>query len=95
MLESFLLTLLGSTGVGLAIYFIYENVPYVDEWFASLERKQKRLIVMLTSLVVPVLAAAGGVAFGYWAPTEDLCFLAIAAGLDAYMTSQLLQTKDL
>lgn len=95
MLKTFLLTMLGSTGVGAAIYFIFGNVPYVDEWFTSLSRKQKRVMVMLTSLVLPVLAAALGVAFGYLMPTEDLAFLALAAGFEAYLASQLVQAKDL
>lgn len=95
MLRTFLLTMLGSTGVGAATYFVFENVPLVDEWFASLSRKQKRAMVMLTSLVLPVLAAALGVAFGYLVPTEDLAFLALAAGFEAYLTSQLVQAKDL
>ncbi len=95
MLRTFLLTMLGSTGVGAAIYVVFEKVPFVDEWFTSLSKKQKRAMVMLTSLVLPVLAAALGVAFGYFVPTEDLAFLALAAGLEAYLTSQLVQAKDL
>ena len=95
MLKTFLLTMLGSTGIGAAIYFIFDKAPYVDEWFAALSRKRKRAIVMLTSLDLPMLAAALCVVFGYLAPTEDLVFLALAAGFEAYLTSQLIQAKDL
>lgn len=92
-LQLFLAALLTGSGVGVAVSWIFEKVPGLDEWFASLTKKYKRLAVMVTCLILPSVAAGIMVGLEYLTYDENLVFLALLAAFDAYTSSQLWHIK--
>ena len=88
-LEDFIAFLLTSGGIGAVIAFLFEKAPYVDEWFAALDSKAKRAIVLASSFVVPSIVLGIGVGLGYYQLTPDLVYVALRAGFEAYVGSQI------
>jgi len=88
-LQGFLAILLTAGGIGAAVAFIFEKVPYVDEWFAALDSKAKRLVILASSFVVPSVALGAAVGLGYYEFTPDLVYLALRAGFEAFTASQV------
>lgn len=88
-LEDFLKFLLTSGGIGAAVAFVFEKAPYVDEWFASKESKVKRAIVLISSFVVPSVVLSVAIALGYYEFSPDVVYMALRAGFEAFMGSQV------
>ena len=88
-LEEFLTFLLTSGGIGAAVAFVFEKAPYVDEWFASLDSKAKRAIILASSFVVPSVALGVAIALGYYEFSADVVYIALRAGFEAFLGSQL------
>lgn len=88
-LEDFLKFLLTSGGIGAVVAFVFEKAPYVDEWFASKESKVKRAIVLISSFVVPSVVLSVAIALGYYEFSPDVVYMALRAGFEAFMGSQL------
>ena len=88
-LEDFLKFLLTSGGIGAAVAFVFEKAPYVDEWFASQDSKTKRAIVLISCFVVPSVVLSIAIALGYYEFSPDIVYMALRAGFEAFMGSQL------
>ena len=88
-LEGFVAFLLTAGGIGAAISFVFEKAPYVDEWFEALDSRAKRAIILVSSFVVPSVVLAVAIALGYYEFTPDVVYLALRAGFEAFMGSQL------
>jgi len=82
-------------GAGAILYFILEKVPYIDEWFANLNSKLKRLVTMGLSIVIPLVFTGVAIGFGYLPVNEDTFFVALQLGFVVYLGSQVLHLKDL
>ena len=88
-LRDFLAFLLTSGGIGAAVAFAFEKAPYVDEWFEALESRAKRAIILVSSFAVPSVVLAVAIALGYYEFTPDVVYLALRAGFEAFMGSQV------
>jgi hypothetical protein len=88
-LQGFLAILLTAGGIGTAVAFVFEKVPYVDEWFAALDSKAKRVVILVSSFVVPSVALGVAIGLDYYEFTPDLVYLALRAGFEAFTASQI------
>lgn len=88
-LLGFLKWVLTAGGTGVVLFFILEKVPVVDEWFAALTPKMKRVIVLFLALMLPLGATGLGVAFNYMVLTEDLIYAALRVGIEVFASSQI------
>ena len=88
-LLGFLKWVLTAGGTGIALFFILERVPIMDEWFVALAPRVKRVVVLLLALALPLIFTGLGVAFNYFVLTEDLIYTALKVGIEVFASSQI------